>query len=129
MTSLTRVRALSTHGNPTYTRGAGDADAFGALRPGPAPVPRAPAAAGGPSALRDAIRQPQRRHPLEVGWGNLSITCAGEYVGLEEVDAGRGDVYFGPLNHHLTVFLTRPGITRPGWYIETDSVERPASRF
>lgn len=31
------------------------------------------------------------------GWVNVSITCAGEYVGLEEVDDGRWDVYFGSL--------------------------------
>lgn len=31
------------------------------------------------------------------GWVNVSITCAGEYVGLAEVDDGRWDVYFGPL--------------------------------
>ena len=31
------------------------------------------------------------------GWVNVSITCAGEYVGLEEIDDGRWDVYFGPL--------------------------------
>ena len=31
------------------------------------------------------------------GWINVSITCAGEYVGLAEIDDGRWDVYFGPL--------------------------------
>ena len=30
-------------------------------------------------------------------WVNVSITCAGEYVGLEEVDNGIWNVYFGPL--------------------------------
>ena len=30
------------------------------------------------------------------GWGSVSITCAGEYVGLEEIDAGGRHVYFGP---------------------------------
>ncbi len=30
-------------------------------------------------------------------WVNVSITCAGEYVGLEEIDNGIWDVYFGPL--------------------------------
>ena len=30
-------------------------------------------------------------------WVNVSITCAGEYVGLEEVDDGIWNVYFGPL--------------------------------
>lgn len=31
------------------------------------------------------------------GWVNVSITCAGEYVGLEEIDDGLWNVYFGPL--------------------------------
>jgi hypothetical protein len=31
------------------------------------------------------------------GWVNVSITCAGEYVGLEEIDDGIWNVYFGPL--------------------------------
>lgn len=31
------------------------------------------------------------------GWLNVSIVCAGEYVGLEEIDDGVWDVYFGPL--------------------------------
>jgi hypothetical protein len=30
-------------------------------------------------------------------WVNVSLTCAGEYVGLEEIDAGIWNVYFGPL--------------------------------
>ena len=30
-------------------------------------------------------------------WVNLSTTCAGEYVGLEEIDDGIWNVYFGPL--------------------------------
>lgn len=30
-------------------------------------------------------------------WVNVSIVCAGEYVGLEEIDDGLWDVYFGPL--------------------------------
>ena len=30
-------------------------------------------------------------------WVNVSITCAGEYVGLEEIDNGVWEVYFGPL--------------------------------
>jgi hypothetical protein len=30
-------------------------------------------------------------------WVNVSIMCAGEYVGLEEVDDGIWDIYFGPL--------------------------------
>jgi putative transposase len=31
------------------------------------------------------------------GWVNVSITCVGEYVGLEEIDDGVWNVYFGPL--------------------------------
>lgn len=31
------------------------------------------------------------------GWMNVSIVCAGEYVGLEEIDDGVWNVYFGPL--------------------------------
>jgi len=30
-------------------------------------------------------------------WIHLSLTCAGEYVGLEEIDNGIWNVYFGPL--------------------------------
>lgn len=30
-------------------------------------------------------------------WVGVSTTCAVEYVGLEEVDEGIWDVYFGPL--------------------------------
>jgi len=30
-------------------------------------------------------------------WVNVSIACAGEYVGLEEIDDGVWNVYFGPL--------------------------------
>jgi transposase InsO family protein len=30
-------------------------------------------------------------------WVNVSMTCAGEYVGLEEIDDGVWNVYFGPL--------------------------------
>ena len=31
------------------------------------------------------------------GWVNVSTTCVGEYVGLEEIDVGIWNVYFGPL--------------------------------
>lgn len=31
------------------------------------------------------------------GWINVSTVCIGEYVGLEEIDDGIWDVYFGPL--------------------------------
>jgi putative transposase len=30
-------------------------------------------------------------------WVNVSIVCVGEYVGLEEIDDGIWNVYFGPL--------------------------------
>jgi len=30
-------------------------------------------------------------------WINVSIVCVGEYVGLEEIDDGVWNVYFGPL--------------------------------
>jgi putative transposase len=30
-------------------------------------------------------------------WVNVSITCAGEYIGLEEIDDGVWNAYFGPL--------------------------------
>ena len=30
-------------------------------------------------------------------WVNVSTVCIGEYVGLEEIDDGIWDVYFGPL--------------------------------
>jgi putative transposase len=30
-------------------------------------------------------------------WVNVSIFCVGEYVGLEEIDDGIWNVYFGPL--------------------------------
>ncbi len=31
------------------------------------------------------------------GWVNVSVVCLGEYVGLEEIDNGLWNVYFGPL--------------------------------
>lgn len=30
-------------------------------------------------------------------WVNVSITCAGQYVGLEEIDNGIWNVYYGPV--------------------------------
>jgi putative transposase len=30
-------------------------------------------------------------------WGNVSHVCVGAYVGLEDIDAGIWNVYFGPL--------------------------------
>jgi len=48
-------------------------------------------------SLRGLLRQCQWRHPLDSGWVNVSIICAGEYVGLEEIDDSIWNVYFGPL--------------------------------
>jgi len=31
------------------------------------------------------------------GWVNVSVVCAGEYVGFEEIDDGLWNVYFGPM--------------------------------
>jgi putative transposase len=31
------------------------------------------------------------------GWINVSAVCIGEYVGLEEIDDGIWEAYFGPL--------------------------------
>ena len=42
-----------------------------------------------------------RRSSIQSGWKrdwvNVSIVCVGEYVGLEEIDAGVWNVYFGSL--------------------------------
>ncbi len=38
-------------------------------------------------------------------WVNASIVCAGDYVGLEEIDDGVWNIYFGPLK--LGRFLER----------------------
>jgi putative transposase len=38
-------------------------------------------------------------------WVNVSALCAGDYVGLEEIDHGVWNVYFGPLK--LGRFLER----------------------
>ncbi len=35
-------------------------------------------------------------------WVNVSTTCAGEYVGLEEIDDGIWNVFFGPLQAFWT---------------------------
>lgn len=43
------------------------------------------------------------------GWINVSTACIGEYVGLEEIDNGIWNVYFGPLKlgrlieRHMTI--------------------------
>jgi hypothetical protein len=38
-------------------------------------------------------------------WSNVSHTCIGEYIGLEDIDDGVWNVYFGPLK--LGRFLER----------------------
>jgi hypothetical protein len=39
----------------------------------------------------------QRQHPRNCEWVNVSTVCVGEHVGLEEIDNGIWNVYFGPL--------------------------------
>ena len=51
---------------------------------------------------REAIGRLRQKARLGSGfgnsdWVNVSIVCAGEYVGLEEIDNGIWNVYFGPL--------------------------------
>lgn len=73
---------------------------------------RAPASLYAPSPSPYPERLPRLEYPAHFetryvsynggirwrsGWVNVSITCAGEYVGLEEVDDGIWGVYFGPL--------------------------------
>ncbi len=73
---------------------------------------RTPASCSEPSPRPRPDKLPQLEYPdrFEVryvsanggirwnrAWINVSITCIGEYVGLEEVDDGIWNVYFGPL--------------------------------
>ena len=48
-------------------------------------------------------------------WVNISSTCVGEYVGLEEIDNGIWNVYFGPLKlgrlHENTCVSKTPAVT------------------
>lgn len=60
-----------------------------------------------PASIYEPSRRemPNKLPPLEYpdrfevrnDWVNVSIVCAGEYVGLEEIDDGIWNVYFGPL--------------------------------
>jgi hypothetical protein len=52
----------------------------------------------------------------EHDWVNVSTVCAGDYVGLEEIDDGVWNVYFGPLK--LGRFLERH---RPARKIRADT--------
>jgi hypothetical protein len=59
---------------------------------------RPPAAARVPGPLRGPVRQRQRGGiRWNSRWVNVSIVCVGEYVGLEEINDGIRNVYFGPL--------------------------------
>lgn len=56
-------------------------------------------AASVPMALDVAVRYVSANGGMRwtCAWVNVSIICAGEYVGLEEIDEGIWNVYFGPL--------------------------------
>lgn len=47
--------------------------------------------------LGGTLRQCQRGIRWNWDWINISIVCVGEYVGLEEIDDGIRNIYFGPL--------------------------------
>jgi len=47
-----------------------------------------------PQRIVDAVLEARRHHPR---WVCVTHTLGGEYVGLEEVDDGFWDVYFGPV--------------------------------
>jgi hypothetical protein len=50
-------------------------------------------AAGISRPVRGPLHQRQRRYPLEKDWVNVSTVCAGDHMGLEEVDDGVWNVY------------------------------------
>ena len=50
-----------------------------------------------PIASRCATSAPTAASAGTSSWVNVSIVCVGEYVGLEEIDDGIWNVYFGPL--------------------------------
>jgi putative transposase len=50
-----------------------------------------------PDRVRGAVGQRQRGIRWNSQWVNVSTVCIGEYVGLEEIDDGLWNVYFGPL--------------------------------
>jgi transposase InsO family protein len=85
---------------------------FNEQRPHEALEQRTPAAVYQPSARSMPAKLPPLEYPdrFEVryvsanggirwnsGWVNVSTTCIGEYVGLEEIDDGIWNVYFGAL--------------------------------
>ena len=47
--------------------------------------------------LRGAVREYERRHPLVLGTECPSADSSGHNVGLEEIDHGLFEVYFGPI--------------------------------
>ena len=50
-----------------------------------------------PDHSRCATSAPMAEYDGTAQWVNVSTTCVGEYVGLEEIDDGIWNVYFGPL--------------------------------
>jgi putative transposase len=85
---------------------------FNEQRPHEALEQRTPAAVYQPSARSMPAKLPPLEYPyrFEVryvsanggirwnsGWVNVSTTCIGEYVGLEEIDDGIWNIYFGAL--------------------------------
>ena len=70
----------------------------GALyRPSPRPFPERLPALEYPEHFEKRYVSRNGGIRWHCSWVNVSITCSGEYVGLEEVDDGIWDVYFGPL--------------------------------
>jgi putative transposase len=87
-------------------------DQFNHLRPHEALDQQTPASRYQPSTRPMPDRLPALEYPdrfelryvsanggirWRSDWINVSIVCAGEYVGLEEIDDGIWNVYFGPL--------------------------------
>lgn len=66
-------------------------------RPSVRPYPRKLAALEYPSHYETRYVSHNGGMRWNCGWVNVSITCAGEYVGLEEIDNGIWNVYFGPV--------------------------------
>lgn len=52
--------------------------------------------------------------------------CAGEYVGLEEVDDGIADVYFGPLRLGRFMSEKRTSLTLPLKLLNYVAIDQPA---
>jgi hypothetical protein len=85
---------------------------YNQVRPHEALKLETPASLYGPSLRQFPQKLPALEYPAHfetpyvshnggIGWNcdwvNVSITCAGEYVGLEEIDNGIWNVYFGPV--------------------------------